>query len=332
MTTELKNKLKTFQLYNGIFPSGNLDDMTKSYLKNMAMIAKVPISSSENFSDDEINRILKKAETRISNQELSNVRKAVKEKEKETATPEVDTAQDLFELDTDGMNSPECCFVDGVTKDFLKEGEYVNESYPNKRYIFLHHTAGWPNPRKQKKIWENDDRGRIGTHYIIGGQSINPFGGDYSHEVIQAIPLENWAYHLGRNVDYMMHRESIGMEFCNFGWVNNGRVWTGNEIHEDRIATLKRPFRGYGQWHKYSDEQLKHGKKLIIALSNKYSIDIRNQGLIKWLKEGDHFKAFEFKDEARRGDVEGLLSHTNVQRGKFDVSPQDNLIDMLLSI
>ena len=55
---------------------------------------------------------------------------------------------------------------------FLPEGQYVNES-TSKYYIILHHTAGRENPYKTIDHWANDNRGRVGTNYVIGGISVD---------------------------------------------------------------------------------------------------------------------------------------------------------------
>ena len=38
-----------------------------------------------------------------------------------------------------------------------------------KKYIVLHHTAGRHNPFKRIYHWARDQRGRVGTNYVIGG-------------------------------------------------------------------------------------------------------------------------------------------------------------------
>ena len=42
--------------------------------------------------------------------------------------------------------------------------------------------------------------------------------------------------------------------------------------------------------------------------------------------------AFEFNEDAFYGKVKGLLTHTNTRKDKFDMFPQDELIDMLVSL
>ena len=50
----------------------------------------------------------------------------------------------------------------------LPDGEYVKQE-THKEWIFLHHTAGRYNPYKCIDHWAKDQRGRVGTHYVIGG-------------------------------------------------------------------------------------------------------------------------------------------------------------------
>ena len=102
-------------------------------------------------------------------------------------------------------------------------------------------------------------------------------------------------------------------------------------MHEDQIITLKEPFRGYTQWHKYSDKQIEETGKWIKYVAERDQIDVR-LGLKQWIQKYGPQKAFEFQEDAYYGKVKGLLSHTNVRRGKSDVYPDERLIDIILSL
>lgn len=213
----------------------------------------------------------------------------------------------------------------------MKPGEYLNES-SRPEYIFLHHTAGWENPYDCIKGWEGDDRGPIGTEFVIGGQSVKGahISKKFDGDIVQAFPERYWAYHLGKVGSWRMHRHSVGIEVCNFGWIHNGKTWAGTTADELQITSLREPFRGYKTWHRYSNEQLTSLRKLIYFIGNRDSIDVR-QGLPQEVKKRGA-QAFAFNEDAFSGKVKGIWSHTNVRKDKFDMFPQQELLDMLVTL
>jgi hypothetical protein len=42
-----------------------------------------------------------------------------------------------------------------------------------------------------------------------------------------------------------MHKNSIGIEVCNFGYVVNGKTYAGATVEESQIVELSKPFRGH---------------------------------------------------------------------------------------
>ena len=52
----------------------------------------------------------------------------------------------------------------------------------------------------------------------------------------------------------------------------------------------------------------------------------------QWIKKYGPTKAFEFHQDAYDGKVRGLLSHTNVIKGKMDVYPDPRLVDVIMSL
>lgn len=334
LTTQ--EKIEYLQAFNNIPITGEMSTLVEASIKNM--IGKYPElgilgpalwRKPFKLNDDEMDTLLR---TVFNNSNEMELKMKINEANLEMED-EVDEPENIFDMSTDGFTSPYASTYNGYQQHYLSENEYVkNET--NKEYIFLHHTAGWDNPFNQIDIWENDSIGRIGTHYVIGGSNIR--GNSTNDGIIaQAFPLKYWAYHLGgsnRGIDSYMESHSIGIELCNHGWIKNGLTWAGHTVPDNMAVELEESFRGYKKWHKYTDKQLNQAKSLIISLGNRYSIDIRNQGLIKWIRQGNVNDAFSYKIAATNGQVRGLLSHTNVRRDKFDVSPQPNLIDMLLSI
>jgi hypothetical protein len=46
----------------------------------------------------------------------------------------------------------------------------------------------------------------------------------------------------------------------------------------------------------------------------------------------DGIKAFDFNENAYYGKIKGMWMHVNTMPSKTDLNPQQNLIDMLLSL
>lgn len=216
-----------------------------------------------------------------------------------------------------------------IHRDYLPKGEY-KQGPTTKEYLFLHHTAGWHNPYNQINQWGRDSRGAIGTEFVIGGQSIRGNETKYDGEIVQAIPEGGYGWHLGKNGSQYMHTHSIGIEVCNFGFVHNGKAWAGSRVLDSQIVTLDEAFRGYTKWHRYSDKQLESLKDLILFIGDRDNIDIRD-GLIAEINKNG-VKGFDFNAKAYYGKIKGMWSHTNTNLEKFDMFPQQELIDMLLSL
>ncbi len=128
-----------------------------------------------------------------------------------------------------------------------------------------------------------------------------------------------------------MHVHSVAVEVCNFGQLKNGKNYVNIPAHESQITRLSEPFRGYTEWHKYSDNQIESLRKLILYVANRDSINVRD-GLISEIRKNGPFKAFEWNEDAYYGRVKGMWTHTNTMKGKMDLFPQQELVDMLLSI
>jgi len=216
-----------------------------------------------------------------------------------------------------------------IIPNFLPKGEYKTGP-TEKEYVFLHHTAGWNNPYNTIRNWGNDTRGSIATEFVLGGPKITNGENKYDGVLLQAFPEGGYGWHLGKNGSQYMHTNSVGIEVCNFGWLKNGKTYVGGVAHPDQIVKLAKPFRGFTEWHRYSDKQIEVLKKWILFVAERDSIDVRN-GLPKWIKEKGA-AAFEFNENAYYGKVKGLLTHTNTRKDKFDMFPQQELMDMLVSL
>ena len=233
----------------------------------------------------------------------------------------------------------------------LPDGEYVKQETA-KKWIFIHHTAGRHNPYKVIDQWGRDQRGRIGTHYVIGGLPAS--GGNetkYDGRILQAFKDEYWGYHLGKTKSAAMHRGSISIELCSAGRLTkkDGKyyTWYKAEVHPDQVCILKHLYKGQEYFHRYSDKQIESLKALLILLSERHGIDLQvgvideikklgggvaPYGVAKGPNPQNFTRAFDFSDAACSGKVMGLLTHGQVRVDKDDVQPQEELINMLLTL
>jgi len=216
-----------------------------------------------------------------------------------------------------------------IERHFLPLGEYKTGP-TNKEYVFLHHTAGWHNPFKTIDHWGRDNRGAVATEFVLGGQSIKGNDAKYDGKMVQAFPEGAYGWHLGKNGSQHMHTHSVGIEVNNFGYLKDGKTYAGTTAHESQIVELDKEFRGYKYWHRYSDAQIEALHKWILWIAERDSIDVR-AGLPALIKEKG-VDAFEWNEDAYYGRVKGLWTHTNTRKGKTDMFPQQELMDMLVSL
>ena len=216
-----------------------------------------------------------------------------------------------------------------VEKYFLPKGEYKNGP-TNKEYVFLHHTAGWHNPFKTIDHWGRDSRGAVATEFVLGGQSVKGNDNKYDGKMVQAFPEGAYGWHLGKNGSQHMHTHSVGIEVNNFGYIINGKTYAGTRVEESQIVTLKEPFRGHKTWHKYSDKQVEAIRLWLLWIAERDNIDVR-EGLPSLIKEKGA-KAFDFNPDAYYGKVKGTWTHTNTRKDKFDMFPQEELLEMLITL
>jgi hypothetical protein len=216
-----------------------------------------------------------------------------------------------------------------INRHFMPVGEYKTGP-TNKEYVFLHHTAGWHNPYRVIDNWATDNRGAIATEFVLGGQSIKGNDTIYDGEMVQAFPEGGYGWHLGKNGSQHMHTHSVGIEVCNFGYVVNGKAYQGTTVVESEQVVLPKEFRGHKVWHRYSDAQIEALHKWILWIAERDNIDVR-AGLPALVKEKGA-DAFEFNSDAYYGKVKGLWTHTNTRKDKVDMFPQQELLDMLVSL
>ena len=216
-----------------------------------------------------------------------------------------------------------------INKHFMPSNEYCHGPI-KPEWVFLHHTAGWHNPYNTINNWAGDTRGRIATEFVLGGPSIKGNDDKYDGVMVQAFPEGNYGWHLGKNGSQKMHKNSVAIEVCNFGWVKDGKAYQGTEVEESQIVTLDKPFRGHTTWHRYSDAQIEALRLWILWIAERDGIDVR-AGLPALIKEKGA-DAFEWNEDAYYGRVKGLWTHTNTRKDKVDMFPQQELMDMLTSL
>jgi hypothetical protein len=179
-------------------------------------------------------------------------------------------------------------------------------------------------------MWARDSRGNVATEFILGGQSVKNGNPKYDGELVQCFPEFGYGWHTGTG-NSIMHRNSVAIEVCCMGQIVNGKTYVGTIADPSQIVTLAKPFRGHFKtWHRYSDEQIRVLKNWILYVANRYNIDPRI-GLVEYIKQKGA-DGFDVLDLAKAKKTPGLYTHTNVIRGKVDMFPQQELIDMLLSL
>lgn len=230
-------------------------------------------------------------------------------------------------LNTDNAENSEVDHALKINQHYMPVGSYFAGPVP-KKWIFLHHTAGWEDPYQVADMWARDNRGNVATEFILGGQSVRDGSTKFDGELIQCFPEGGYGWHTGTG-NSVMHRNSVAIEVCNMGQIVNGKTYVGTVAKSDQVIKLAKPFRGLQYWHDYSDAQILTLKRWILFVAKKYNIDPRI-GLVQHVKAkgADGFDVIDVKAEA----TPGMYSHTNVLRGKVDMYPHPDLIDMLLSL
>lgn len=231
-------------------------------------------------------------------------------------------------LNTDNAENIEVSNALDIKKHYMPSGTYFPGPV-KKQWIFLHHTAGWEDPYQVIDMWARDNRGNVATEFVLGGQSVRDGSKKFDGELVQAFPEGGYGWHTGTG-NSVMHRNSVAIEVCCMGQIVDGKTYVGTVAKSDQVIKLAKPFRGFQFWHDYSDAQIETLKRFILYTAEKYNIDIR-RGLIENIKSKGA-DGFDVLDLAKAESTPGMYSHTNVLRGKVDMYPHPDLIDMLLSL
>jgi hypothetical protein len=213
-----------------------------------------------------------------------------------------------------------------INRHYLPKGEY-KVGPTSKEFLFLHHTAGWHKPHNCIDQWGRDDRGSIATEFVLGGPSVKGNDDEYDGKMLQAFPDGGYGWHLGKNGSQHMHSHSVGLEICNFGYIEGGKTYAGTRASSTQVVELDKPFRGHRHWHRYSNKQIEATKKLILYIAERDNIDVRD-GLVQEIKKNG-VGGFEFNEDAYYGKRKGMWTHTNTRKDKTDLFPQQEVIDSI---
>lgn len=219
-----------------------------------------------------------------------------------------------------------------ITQYPLSDTQYIKEE-TQKTQLFLHHTAGNPNPFGTFDWWASNQT-RVATCIVIGGKPTRPTHKWKDGEIVQGFSSKYWAYHLGLKNEVFkaydlpytpLDKISIAVEICNWGQLTKEqdgtfRTYVNSIVPENEVVELERPFKGYKYFHAYTDAQLDSLYELIIYWKGRYNLPFNYTEQL-WTVSRDALAG-----------LPGLYTHNSVRKDKTDLSPQPKLIKMLQSI
>lgn len=205
-----------------------------------------------------------------------------------------------------------------IIQSRLSKDQYIDE-LTDKKQIYLHHTAGGPDPVAVAKYFNNKE-GKVATAFIIGNKGT----------IVQCFSSKNWAYHLGlkqevfteAGVSYKsLDKISIGIEICNYGQLTkkNGYYYNyvGGKVDYNDVTILDKKYKGYIYWQSYTDAQIESTRQLLVYLCDTYNIPRTYFSTI-----------FDIDKRALRGEP-GIFTHNSVRHDKSDIYPCPRMITML---
>jgi N-acetyl-anhydromuramyl-L-alanine amidase AmpD len=234
----------------------------------------------------------------------------------------------------------------GVIDEFypLRAGQFVQQ-VTKKEAAEIHHTVSDGNPYKVIDAWNNDTRGSVATHFVIGREMLNG-DLDYDGMILQCFDLKYWAHHtlttrmgFSNTHNTRTNQVVVGIELCSFGALmkKDGKYYSldgKTRIPDDQVCTLDRPFNTFKYWHKYTDAQLAALVKLVKWIGVECGIDFQN--LVSepvnvdesWFYMNWHSQKIGYGYSQPRL----LNTHTNFEFGKFDCYPQPELLEAIKEI
>ena len=219
----------------------------------------------------------------------------------------------------------------------LPQDQYIRE-VTQKNQIYLHHTAGGPDPFSVVDWWDSTDE-RVATHFIIGGKQRNNNSIWEDGDLVQCYNTKYWAYHLGLKSQHLavtpLHKSSkelnsraITIEICNWGPVSFNdtshqfeTIQHNYPVSPTEVVEYGNKYRGYRYYQRYTDAQLETLTELLRYLCDHW--DIPKQYM------GDSI--FDIDVRALQGNS-GIFTHTSVRPDKSDCHPQKELIQVLQSL
>jgi len=193
-----------------------------------------------------------------------------------------------------------------------------------KKSICIHHTVSGPGIEGDIATWKKP--GRIATHFII----------ERDGTIVKTVPVNNWAHHLGITSDFFkekglpsintrLNMQTIGIELDSWGPVKPSKegYFTnryGAKIPKENVVHYPDKFRGYSFYEKYTDEQLKSLRWLLLNLCSKHRItNSYNEDM------------WDVSIDALKG-APGIWNHTSYRDDKSDCHPQKELKTILQTL
>lgn len=192
----------------------------------------------------------------------------------------------------------------------LSKGQFIDE-VAKKQSIIFHHTAGSKNGANVVSGWEHDDRGPIGTAYVIS----------YDGCVIQCFDDSKWAYALGvKQANYRdLEKHAVQIELCSWGFLRkSGNDYIndyGGKVDPSEVCILDTPFKGSKYYHKYSDAQIASLKELVMTICEKHGI-----------KGSLGTSDFALSKQALTGAT-GFWTHNSFRTDKTDIYPDPRILE-----
>jgi N-acetyl-anhydromuramyl-L-alanine amidase AmpD len=217
----------------------------------------------------------------------------------------------------------------------LLDGQF-NPDKTTKKGVTLHHTVSDGNPDTVVRVWNQDSRGAVGTHFVIGRETLSG-NKDNDGTIIQTMPIDAWGWHMlttrmgfSSQHNTLANQMYIGIELCSLGCLKKvgDKFYTIDstiEIPKNQVCTLETPFRTYKYWHKYTSEQIDALYELLIALQDHFTFRYAKDIEIG-VKVDENWAELSW-DAMNFNRV--LTSHTSFEAGKFDIFPQPELLEML---
>ena len=213
--------------------------------------------------------------------------------------------------------------LDKIVKVDFPDEQYVPR-VTEKNQIVLHHTVS-PNNSVKGDIatWVNS-KVRVATCMIIGGDG-TPY---------QLFSSKFWAWHLGikgstfkkQGVPYqLLDDNAIGIEIDSAGGLKkraDGEWYDvyGYKLNKSDVIEYPDGFRGWKGFQKYTEEQIKTLRELLVFWHERYNIPLDyNEDM------------WDISVNALKGKP-GVWSHTSYRKDKSDIHPQPELIEMLKNL